>query len=146
MAFTRDTISKKEDDILASLNMNMECTSVSSGHTHYIFFQKMFFIWGLFYILYSFFWSHMALFNWFLHDAIQFFIWKTTRPPSCLTNQGTNTTVGLGCSSIFIFLIDELFGSPLNLIFLHFQLLFIQHLIWNKSFRFSTITKFFWVL
>ena len=37
------------------------------------------------------------------------------RPPFCLTTPGTDTVVELGFSNIFIFLIDELVGSPLNL-------------------------------
>ena len=67
-----------------------------------------------FYLLYHFFWSHMALFNWILQNTIQFFILKTTRPPSCQTTWGTDTAVGLGCSSIFIILIAELVRSPLS--------------------------------
>ena len=71
----------------------------------------------LFYIHCIQFSNHKWNYSIILQNTIQFFILKTvTRPPSCLTTRGTDTAVGLGCSSIFIFLIDELvFGKSLLL-------------------------------
>ena len=77
--------------------------------------NNVYLIWELFYILYSFFWSHMELLNWFLQSTIIFVILKTKRPPSCLTTRGTDTSVELGCYCIFIFLINEMVRSLLNI-------------------------------